>query len=301
MEDYKKLIEQYRAVRDNSTHRDLAKLERRIWDAAISSLPKTDGALRSKREWLAKELNESPHLMEVHSSLLSYGDVADPIWARVQENGLPLRTGNRLLRSAKDKARHTGISIESALQVILKEFEDLPISRLPDGSITHKRNPGMLPRTQTLSAEEPEEEEEVVEEPQGDPKTFWATLRSMISGYFHTRLDGLDQGAVEKVWREMDVELKVVLEHFQHKIDRMRRDGVAQKMGVNRSKILQACNVLNLDPPPPSKPVDDAFKKRAKNQFRKLAAVYHPDKSRTEETRPHYESVVEAYRILEDL
>lgn len=292
MEDYKKLIDLYNSQRDRG-EREAALLEKQIWEAALPTLPRISGSLPSKREWLAERLGITPYAIEGRSTLLGYGAIADEIWRRVEEDGMPLRTGVRLMRDAKIRAMAMGLDLAEVVSKVLADHDDLPAARLPDGRVFHKRNPGMLPRTPT-----PKVDNKPLDE---DPKLFWANLRGMISGYFHTRLDGVDQGVVERVWRDLEIELKVLLEHFQHKIDRMRRDRDDRKQGVARSKIIQACHVLNLDPPVVNKSVDEEFKKKAKKHFRKLASLYHPDKSGSEDTRELYESVVDAFRTLEDL
>ena len=300
MEDYQKLIALYKNHKDGKSEKELAVLERQIWQAALPTINRTDGSLLSKREWLSKELEETPYAIEGRSTLLGYGDVADVLWLRIRDEKLPLRTATKLMREAKQKASMLGVEVAAALTKTLEEYDSFPAALLPDGSVIHKRNPSAPPRIVVPPPPAPVVEEVQETGKDDDPKLFWANLRGMISGYFHARLEGVDPGMIEKTYREFEGELRVILEHYQHKLDRMRRTSESQRRGMNRGKIIQACHVLHLDPPLGGR-ISEDFKKKAKKQYKTLAAKYHPDSSGTDDTREMYESVVEAYQILEDL
>ncbi len=289
-DDYKTLVDQYKSQSAGMSQREMAILERRIWQLASPTLARTPGALLSKREWLSNTLETTPYAIEGRSTLLGYGDAADELWQRIAE-GMPLRTCVKLMRDAKMRSAVNGSELRDEIQKMLKEYDELPTAVLPDGKVIHKRPPNMMPKP----TEEPPEESAQDD----DPKLFWANLRGMISVYFHTRLSGIDQGIVEKLWRDFEVDLKVLLDHFQHKLDRTKRDDAHRKQAVTRSQVIQACHTLHMEPPPGK--IDAEFKKRAKRNYHKLAAVYHPDKSGTQDTRGLFDSVRAAYQILEDL
>lgn len=292
MEDYEELIKEYKTSQDKTEY-DLAVLERRIWNTALPIISRSPGTVLNKRQWLSEKLGIIPSLVESRSTLLGYGESADIVWKRVQEDGMPLRTATKLMRDARMRSNISGIEISEAVKQVLDEYDNLPIARLPGGGTIHKKTPSMLPRTPPPTVKNDSDGE-------GNPKVFWAELRGMISGYFHTRLEGMDQAVIDQTWRQLEVDIKVILEMYQHKLDRMKRDHDRRDQGISRSKIIQACHVLNIDPPRPGKDLDDAFRKKAKAHFKKLASQYHPDKSGSEDTRQLYENVVEAYRILEE-
>lgn len=292
--EYRDLIQQYK-TQTGRTSRETALMERKIWFLAEPTIKKESGALRSKREWLAHALSQKPSEVECRSAILGYGEAAADIWRRIDEESLPLRTAARLMREAKERSAMAGIRLEDALTKFLEDYDNLPAFRTPNGGVTHKRTPGMLSRTPAPPMEQKRDDKE------DDPKYFWANLRGMIAGYVQTRLEGIDQGVAESLWRDLDVEIKIVLEHFQHKIDRTRRDGDLRKQTISRGAIIQACHTLNLDPPAMGKTINAEFKKKAKQHFKKLAGKYHPDQSGTNDTRDMYEKVVEAWHLLEDL
>src|SRR4051812_43019920 len=107
LKDYEVLIEQYKTESDRSSF-ETAVLERKIWSLAEPTIKKADGALRSKREWLASMLSVKPFEVEGRSAVLGYGEAAIDIWRRIDEEHLPLRSATRLLREARERSNISG-------------------------------------------------------------------------------------------------------------------------------------------------------------------------------------------------
>jgi hypothetical protein len=290
MTSVQELINEHKTTRDSKTQLELALLERRIWTESYPNIQRVGGTLVSKREYLAKELGVAPGLIENRANLLNYGGQENPLWKMV-DTTLTVRTAIGYAKEAKARARDENIPWIEAIQNLLNEVTQLPQARRPGGKVIFQRPLSSLPRKPDRKTKRADT----------DPKAFWDALREMIADNFRAKMAGLDQGTVEKTWREFDVELKVVLGHFSDKISRLRSAHAANTRAASRGEVLQACRVLHIDPPKSGKAADDEWRKKEKKSFRNLASVYHPDRSGTEDTRELYEQVVAAHRILEEI
>lgn len=131
----------------------------------------------------------------------------------------------------------------------------------------------------------------------GNPKLFWPALRQELNLFFSDRLAGVeDSGAlIAQLVNQFDAELRSMCTVFQTKVNYTKK---TRSPKTERSHLVAACHVLAMDPPKLGQRIDMARAKRQKNRF---VRMYHPDVNQgSEQKRDQYESVIQAWRILEE-
>jgi hypothetical protein len=107
---------------------------------------------------------------------------------------------------------------------------------------------------------------------------------------------GYSEEAVAVALQRLDVELKVTLGQFT---SRLRNQGASVAAVMSRRQISQACHVLHMDPPRNIIAVEWVFFEKAHRQFKAMAKEYHPDMRGSEVTRPQFDAVMAAWRVIE--
>ncbi len=274
------LVERYR--QPDITERDRALIERDIWEYMHGAVVRVHG-VHARTPWLAGLLGQKAAAVSVRSRLLGHGSAADSLWERIL-------LGTMTLRRAAEMAaemRNTGASLAS----LLAAYDSLPCTRvLPNGQVVRATSSTRLPRSpaQQTAASAPS----LVGK---NTKVFWKSIRAQLAAHFAPRLEGLDPMATERVWTDFERELQVLVEGFTRKVKNlnMQRSGP----GVTRRQVLDACEILGVDPPEPGAAIDLV---EARKRQRAQAKVYHPDSNKGDHAmRAQFEAVNEAYQLLE--
>lgn len=133
------------------------------------------------------------------------------------------------------------------------------------------------------------------------PKTFWRKVRTMCDNFLHEKIADIPASEAEAIRTEFEVDLQLVFNDLQRRINRARNDSEGRALDqarASRVEVREACAVLGVDPPLENGEVDIVA---ARRNYRKLARVYHPDMNGGDQSKlPNYNSVVAAYKVVGD-
>lgn len=287
------LVTDYLQRANTLNEREKAELELKIFDAAKLERKETS---RQPYDTLRDLLKlESGFAYRCRRELAMFG--SELLWERVLRHNMPVSTAVTLYRGASIRARATKNSLESALIDTLNEYDKRFPKLMPNGKFIRARSPKGMRGVSKCA-------EVVVIE----PKNFWdgirnstAQIRNSTLEYASQRLSKSNATGVEvqKLCDRFEADVKTAIEEFQKALDLLARRRDASE-AVTRKQVMEACHELNMDPPAPGKPVDQL---KAKRQKKLHVRLYHPDvhPNPTMKTamRKKYESVLEAYRTIE--
>lgn len=265
-----KLIAKHKAlIAERASAKTLACIE----DDLIKALPSKKSSGRWKADVFAA-LSEatgcSRYDMDMRRTLFTAGWPADPLWVSI-EQGMRPSVAVQILRDARRRAKHGNpAGLRREIEISLRAVAGLPVEEepeLPELSITDRRD-------------------------------FWSSLRKSIADHSRNRLAEVPEHERDLLVDKLLTDLKVVIDRHQHiwyAAAAEQRD--AKK--VSRQRFLDALRALHLDPPKRLQPLKEVLEK-ARKQQRTLARQYHPDRhGGSERTRPQYESVINAYSVVE--
>jgi len=268
------LIASYASV---MSEKERASLEAQIW----SLIPKPERPPGGLGDYMHARFGAQTTYALCRQQLLRAGPCVEELWIRVAA-GMPLNTAISVFRSVKGSE-----DVADAISKALRTYDTTGYeARSADGKVTRRRKPSRLRKPGDLAPAS-----EVAHD-----RTFWKSLRSMMSEYVNSRLAGCDPMDVDKLLRRFEVDLNLLITDFQDKISDVPKRGI-EILSVSRQALIAACRTLGMDPPRPNKPVD---MKLASLQKKRYARVYHPDvHGGSEATRGQFESVMQAYKVLE--
>lgn len=281
------VAEQYRQDRNSLTEKDKAVRERALWAMAGPEIRKVE----FRRDFLKRLLNEPTSGTQYRQTILAIGEAGEPLWRRIHEKQLLLGTGADLASKAKKMERTQNVELSIAVLEALKEYDSLPFTRLVDG--VPVRIPGPKGRST------PEEQPTFQHLDTG--RQFWLDFRATVTTYFEKKCEWMDSSTREILKREFETDLKVLIEQFQSKIHNAQKREKGQRevalVALTRSKILDACTTLHMDPPAVGGQVD---MDKARKQKKLLARAYHPDSNGGDSTtQEKYIAVMQAFQVLE--
>ena len=285
--DFKTLLREHRA-----THsiRRKAELEEQMW-ACLSIRERAPFHGRAK--YFAHTLGGSQRQYGERMYLLNAKE-NEELWRRVEFEAMGLTTATRLHREARANAERHKIPLKDALFLVLKEYDRLPQQKTPSGHVVHKRTPTSLSRTKQKQIKKERRKAGQIRR-NGD--AFWMELRDTIREYVVAHLPDGETVEVEPVWRALETDLRVVIDDFQARLSRLRKEQREALAPIKRARLRNACQTLHLDPPTKNSPLNMA---KVRKQKRVLARAYHPDAHGGDESmRAQYDAVLEAYRIIE--
>lgn len=306
MTETEELVAQYKELSGAMTQKERAEIEAKIWDARppgmdhpLKGRPKAPQ--KHKKENYLHQLLGGKAVGEfiIRAQIHNAGRPADPLWERIEKD-YSLYTAVEILREAR-KNTPDGLngSLVKAIADAMKEYDSRPHKRhVGNGRITRSRSPTRLPnpREAVKEAIKPVTRRKM-ENPE-NTRAFWDELRKHVAGFIAPKLMGAPPIIADKLYKEFEVELKSLLEHFGTKLSRMskeERTGVFTE--IHRKRLIDACRRLSMDPPKPGKPVDGGL---ARTQWKRLVKLYHPDKhGGSEHTRIAYEDVNAAYAAIQ--
>jgi hypothetical protein len=262
-----------------------AQIEDRIWNLV---LPAERRPYKSKPRYLAHALGGAINQYAQRAYLLKAKGNTE-LWRRVDHEGMLATTAVRLHREARVLEKRRKIPFIDALMTVLGEYDSLP-----KRGKTRARNPSKLSRVKDRQVQQARKRAKQVRE-NGD--TFWKELRESIREYVVAHLPDGEVVDIDPVWRALETDLKVVIEDFQSRLSRLRREQRETLEPIKRSRLRDACQTLHLDPPTKTKPLDMA---RVRKQKRVLARAYHPDAHGGDDSmRAQYNAVLDAYHVIE--
>ena len=288
----KQAFAEYKQHYDTLTELERALTERRIWDS--SSRMREPGTRYGK--FMAQRLGISERLASDRYCLINQGGSIDLLWKRVDDDMI-VGTAVSLSRSAKQTAADEKIPFGEALAKVLAKYDSLPAMRTAGGKVIRRQQgKPMFPEHTDAHAKARRRGRPPTVAPSG-VSNFWDDLRASIANYATERLIGVDPDTAIEVSKNLEVELRSVIDAWQTKLDYLRRKAGEDSAVIGRRSVLSACQTLHLASPRVGKPID---MKEAKKQRTRLVRLYHPDSNGgSEETRTLYEAVIEAYIILE--
>ena len=272
-------------MREGHNEYSKAVLEERIW----TSLPPTDRHGVERNRWLNSILKVGINRLQNRSSLRNKRH-AEVFWHRVNNDDMPIATALRLYKDALRLHQRTRMELKDAVLEVLKEYDQLPNVVMRKGKPVRQSSVTQLPRTKKKNRGH-----------QNGSRKAWSDLRKAIATLVQGKIPAdIDPDTESHVWREVEFDVKVILDELQGKIQRLSAKKKAdQKITktASRRQLVAACHVLAMDPPRPGKPVDLA---KAKRQKRLLAKEYHPDARNGDDSLvAQYDAVMDAYRTIE--
>ena len=266
------------------TERERATLEAQIW----SLVPRSDrdSTKPGMAMYMSKLFSVAHRTIRVRQYLLRAGSAADPLWDRVQKD-MTLSTALNIMQEAWSlKQSNSSMELSAA---VIKSIEDYDKSgdyaaKSSNGKLVRRKRPNSIRGPTSTSTST------------SANKIFWNTLRAHIGDYAKSRLEGTDPVIYDRILRSFEADLNILFEDFQQELSKAPRAGL-EILAVSRKVMIQACNILGMDPPKPGKPVN---MKLASTQRKRFGRMYHPDVSGgSKETTDQYMAAMEAYRILQ--
>lgn len=263
-----------------------ARLEARIW-GLVPTGSRTKGGIGGYFRW---KFGIPGYATTNRHQLHLTGEDAAPLWERIDQ-GMPLHTAMVILRDAKRSAQVTKISLVDEIKRHIDKHDNLGVAVQTAGGKVFRRNPAGKTQVENVPSELPRATKEVSE-----AKNLWVAMRTMVSDYLDSRLEGCDPADVDSARRRVEADLNTVISDMQAVIRRVV-NGRIDTGSVTRSQVIDACRALGMDPPSPGKAVDE---KKAKLQRKLYSRQYHPDvHGGSEETRHLFQATIEAYKLLE--
>lgn len=301
------LVQLWRRITDTTEaesrppERELAGIEAAI----LAKMPTSArGGEKDSSVYLAKlfSTDEEKHAssrFERRARLYAIGKHGDPLWERVEKSGMTLSTAIRLFRDARKLARGKPFGFSRGIAMILDEYDKLDghDSETKFGVVRRKKR-NRLRTVEDLAAKHGEN---------GAPKDWsgrdaFAKIRDACSEYVNESLSAFDSNELGIQRKKLSADVEIFLFEFRTRVHSLKQragelDGyMPTAVGkVSRRKLLDACTIMQMDPPRPGKSVDDKY---ATKRMKSRARILHPDASGTEETRTAFEELMQAYALI---
>lgn len=240
---------------------------------------------------VAQMLGETIYAVKMRRQLLLKGDAGEPLWELIDRD-LPLSAALDIVRKAK-AARIQAEPMMTAVRRVAAEYQARPAARtLPGNKVTRAASPAER-KTSKASVGQTNLKR--------GPDTLLAQVRELCREYARSRLPDHGADVVDAEVRRLETDLKVVVEQFEVRVRALHRREPLHLV-LNRRQVKSLCEILLLDPPKNMQAISEAWKAKAKRQFRTLARQCHPDTHGGSETlRARYEAVVAAWEKLRSL
>lgn len=214
---------------------------------------------------------------------------AEPFWDLLDDGSMCGATAVRLLREARMLAKQK----ESRGERSSLEFEvEEAIARWEEHTVTcrDKATGRTWRRKKPSNGKGPDVHEAL------------GQIRQVARDYADRRAPTLDTRSrrriVDEVIAEVNAVLASLLLRLQREEVKARQHKYAEpsKASVRRD-VQEACDILGIATPTPTRPIDLSV---VRSRFRELVKRYHPDVTKTEQSRELYEAVVKARETLEN-
>jgi hypothetical protein len=301
-DEIKKLVDQYNSEAATATFKRRAELEHMLWSLAGQDIR----AKFDKRDWLHSLLGGAKPDFDYRWFLFNQGAKADVLWDRIERferakgelGGMAISRACQMYREAREQAELRGLDVRDTIAELLVEMEKDPVRHTQEGKLYHAKSGARLPSLKEASAA-PARRTKSAE--LGDSeRAFFDAVRTLAGQYIAKRLTDIDPVLAERLYRDFEADLRVVLDEFGGKVSRARqyeKSAASIATDVPRRQVVEASRLLGVDPPKAGKPVDLVS---AKKHQKRLAREYHPDThGGSEHTRAQYEAVIAAYLTLQ--
>lgn len=292
-------FQKYQADKESLVERQLAEREEALWRLFLAEHPsKIETAKRAPmlRGEFSKAIGVSQSDVANRRMLYMLGELANPLWDRIEKKQLLESTATRIIRDAKIIGVENRMSMKEAIAAALEEYDALPFSILVNG---------VPVRRDTTARRTPIEKKETPRPsvPPGTAKSddylMWQKLQQDLTAFVESKVGGVPSLTTSSIVKDFTVGVKVLIHEVQNKIKRaaeLQKESQRAKR-VPRHAVLSACNTLKMDRPDMNQPVNLEL---AKRQKKILAKLYHPDAhGGSETTRFLYEEALAAYDLLE--
>lgn len=287
------LIEEHIALAEAANQRELAMLEKELWEKVIGMGAK---GLLSGEKWFPKNVpGVHQRDFRVRAMLLAMGEpAATPLWERFEKKQM---TSSALMgvifKARKYSITESGTMVEAVVKA-MKEYDALPYLRRAPSGIPYRTTGGKP----TLKRRKPTKKS--AEKEAAESAIFWTDIKARVEKFLKKELTHTDPVVHAELERELMVMLRIVARDFRDSLSKaMEADEHAAKMEkveeVSKAEVEKACSTLGMDPPQAGKPADLHLAKR--NKWR-LANEYHPDKTHRD-TAELFNSVLASYSTLE--
>jgi hypothetical protein len=265
------LLDEYHRTVDSLTEKEKAILERKIW---VEAKRIHKSKYPDYRSWVIDGMGEKPNSLEKRARLINFGDWTEPLWKRIDSEGMPVHTCVMLARKAKQTAAQSGASHAEALKKVLENYDSddsTYVATTPDGKTYRRRRP----KTKVKKPKQNGHKEWELEVK--NSRELWSLLDSIFSHFISFRLAGLDESVQNDLTKDFTYQLRAVYEDFIKEVNRFRREiRLKNQNRIGVYKLRQACEALGVQTPGRGKPVN---MKDVKVRYRKLAARFHPDRN----------------------
>lgn len=264
-----------------------------IWEAA-SAIVKSGW----ERDYFLKAvLGGSTSVHRSRITLARAGDSVVPLWERINRREMPLRTAMKLLHKAKKlRASSPKLSLRQCVDRCLDEYDSLPHAyTAPDGTVSRRRRPGGGAGVQEVPPA-PESNGEGAT----SAKDLYLKIRRLVVGYITVAFEDIDDETMLDLVTDFEMDLKLSVEQLRGKVGaqrRMRNDQKRLTEQTMRKRLREAFDELAMKRPrqKSGRLPDLAIVKR---QYRKLASLYHPDKTPGLDLSAKFNAVTEAYHFI---
>ena len=257
---------------------------------------------------LARELGCSVYELEQRHRLHRGGPDAEVIWREV-DAGMTIKTAVRLLQEAQ--AGDPRVPLRQHIERVVRAYHgsDTFVCRTGSGTLVRRRRRGGEPETARPPPVVDEEADglDASASDGAEPRSvepLVLQVRRIFRAHVAHAMPEAGGHDVNAVVVPALVELEEIIHALDTRLEAYRRKlrgeaagAVAALVALSRRRIIAACQLLSMDPPPPGRPADlaDARKRRGK-----LGAAYHQDRVGDDSMRDQYEAVMNAYRTLEE-
>lgn len=274
------ILRRLRAEGEFLTSLRRAQLEEQLYDLTDDVAGKK-GNRGGMAEYLRKRYGLDYYQVKGRNILLNAGEAVTPLWQGLDGGSLLIGTALTILREARKRSRAKGTALDVEVEEGLMAWEDRTVVCKTEGGKNYKRR---------VTPNGPNNEEE-------DVRESLERIRAYALRYAERRMKTLDGHVRRRIVDEMMAEVHGAIASLIQRLERAERRARADEAVpvVVRREIVEACELLHVARPSPTKPLDmDEVNRR----FKDLVKRYHPDVTGDERSRELFERVVKARDTL---
>ncbi len=275
-------MEAYKRDVAHLSEREKAIAEVDIWRMVVEEkIHVIDGRRYMRRDWLRDMLGVPIKESERRQAIFNVGAIAEPIWHEIEHNEMHPQSAAYVLSDAKRISGQERIPLEAAITQALEDYNARPLIYRLDGLIVRKRevSPKGSPRPRSLGiraakAKGPSHE------PSHKDASLFSRIRKEVLEHVENKLSHSPAFVADSIANNFTIGLKVLMDELRRDVkNAMHLDsGFLNMTSSDRKRVLAACHTLGVPPPKVDRPVNLTL---ARQNWRRLAMQYHPDKDPT--------------------
>lgn len=135
-------------------------------------------------------------------------------------------------------------------------------------------------------------------------KKAWSDVNGAVRNIVIKEMSGLDPIFHDTILRDLDLDLKVLLQQYRSRISATAKNGIPIEDKVLKRKFTSALS--NLDLPKPGRAVTQEYATKIRREFRRKLADHHPDRCsdsnqvKKDHIKARFQEMQEVYQIVED-